>query len=155
MEDVGIAWGLLPAALFLSGAAFVLFCLLPPVASRTGDTEQYLILDEALEEYEEEIRSVFPEEIPSSARDVTYQYRMYEAFFSREFTITLSMTLPEEEYAALKLQTLEKAGAAENENGEGELLVSFTGQKGGLKMEVRFDDAKQRTEFYVNCEKNI
>ena len=88
-------------------SAICLFIILPPIASMTTDTANYLILDSSVEEFRPVYEAFFPANIPKYATDINYSYSCKKAFFSEDVTISASWILPTDEYFLEKNQLLD------------------------------------------------
>lgn len=91
----------------LIGCIFtVFFIILPPISSSTKDSSRYMQLDGEFDKETPLLKDFYPEKIPANADEVTYFYERYSSLFSDEIEITASWTLPQDEYTALKNDTL-------------------------------------------------
>ncbi len=117
---------------FLSSA---ISTLTPPVYSVTTNPDNYLKLDSWVEEcYIDEIKELFPEEIPSSAivsEDGIYEneypfstryFYRYDAFMDVCFDIVAQWSLSEEEYIKAKENSLKNIDFSEK---KGEWICSY------------------------------
>ena len=127
LGDVGIVASFLPISFFIYGIGFIILMVLPPISYHTTDIDNYLVFDEEIAEYEKDIYDLLPSEIPEDAENVSYEYFMYESFFSKEFSIKLSFALPQTEYDSLKREILEAAKTIESKDDrDTEYYISFT-----------------------------
>ena len=157
LGDVGIAASFLPISFFTYGIGFIILMVLPPISSHTTDIDDYLVFDEEIAEYEKDIYDLLPSEIPEDAENVSYEYFMYESFFSKEFSVKLSFALPQAEYDSLKRETLEAAKTIESKDDKDtEYYISFTNSIArDPVMILKTDDNNRRIEYYIQGEKNI
>ena len=97
---------MIPGAAALNLIILFMLLLMPPVASRTSDPADYMAVDGPVQEQEEFYSLIFPEQLSQQAQDVEYYYEAYETFFTLDYTIFASWTLPGEEYASMKEKIL-------------------------------------------------
>lgn len=144
MEEAGTVRRIISVVVLTAGAAALLLFL--AVSMGFSSHKQHLIQDENLQKYVDEIRSFLPRGIPAAASDVTWRYFRHEPF-SREFTITLSMRLPENEYRVMKKMVLEEADMPEDRKGKGMKVTVSPAGRGSPEMTIHFDDDRYWIEF--------
>lgn len=158
MEEAGTARRIFAAVTLAAGAAVLLLFLAGTMDF--SSRKQYPIPDENLQkcfqECGEAFRSLPPCGVPSSASDVTWRC-FRQAPFSHEFTLTLSMVLPENEYRAMKRKVLAEADVqaedvpkedmSEAGKGKKRKVTLFPADGSGPKMTIHFDDDRYWTEF--------
>lgn len=145
MEEAGTARQIVSAVILTADAAALLFFL--AAAMGLSSRKQFPMPDGILQKYRDEICAFLPCGIPASASDVTWRYIRQESFPSSEFTITLSMYLPENEYRAVKKKILEEADRSEGRKGK-RLKVTISHAGGSRpEMTIHFDDDRYWLEL--------
>lgn len=148
MGEAGTARRILSALIFAAGAAVLLFFLAGTMdfSSRKQCPIPDENFQECFQECGEAFRSLLPCGVPSSASDVTWRC-FRQTPFSHEFTLTLSMVLPENEYRAMKRKVLAEADVPKEDMPEaGKVTLSPSGGS-GPEMTIYFDDAGYWTGF--------
>ncbi len=152
---LGISIALLPAVLFVLGMGFIILNLLPPFCSETNDITNYLQVDEKVKQYSSSYDTFIPSKIPETAADIKYQYSAYEAFFTQEFTIKASWSLPDAEYEQTikKLQTDNFTHDYNIDRKESVFQISEMDKSRHIpEMMVTFSDSDCRVTYYVHLE---
>lgn len=128
----------------LAAAVFLLF--LPPFCSSTDKEEHYLQMDRMQPELAEDFMELFPENLPTGAREVNYRYFKYASFLEETIHLTAGVTLDEEGFAAEqeRLMALELLAGAERREAEGITLINAVAEDTGLEMHVTIDQGYQR-----------
>ena len=108
-------------------------------------------MQKCFQECGEAFRSLLPSGVPSSASDVTWRC-FRQAPFSHEFTLTLSMVLPENEYRDVKRKILLEADVPKEDmpeagKGKKRKVTLFPAGGSGPEMTIQFDDDRYWTEF--------
>lgn len=120
-----ISWFALPFATIMNSFD-------PPVYSQTENPKNYLIADEYVRMYGDDIYKLFPVNIPQSAisedsswyppdkfPETTKYYYKYESVIDPSFDIVAEWKLPEEEYETTKEEILKKDGiTAQKQKGD-------------------------------------
>lgn len=79
-----------------------LFIVLPPLESMTDSVENYLKVDNEIDEFNPVLSAFFPNKIPEQATNIDYYYQLKKGLFSEEIIITASWVLPDKEYEETK-----------------------------------------------------
>ena len=120
-----LSWFALPFATMLN-------LLAPPFYSQTENPKNYLIADEYVRMYGDDIYKLFPVNIPRSAisedsswyppdkfPETTKYYYKYESMIDPSFDIVAEWKLPQEEYEKTKEEILDKEGiTAQKQKGD-------------------------------------
>ena len=112
MEAFSIIFSVLSAMLYCAHIFLSIF-LLSPIMSDTNNKDNYLVLDNDMALFYEDVVGVIPETIPENATNVVYKYH-YEPW--ADGWIYFYWELPEDEYETFKNETLQKDGTIEKDS---------------------------------------
>lgn len=152
---LAVSAGMIPATLIICTLSFISFFFLPPVCSYTCNEENYLIVDEKVQEYSQYYETFLPGRIPDSAVNIKYKYKAYEAFFSQELSIYASWKLSSTEYEFAKKNILEESEDAGISSG-GVICITEADKKKHIpEMIFTYDDSTQQVSYSVSLERSL
>lgn len=141
--------------LFWGGlSAIGLFILLPPLESKTNNTEHYLVVDDETERFSPVYNAIFPNTIPNQAADIQYCYLRKEALFSEEITITASWTLPEKDYIDAKNNILDNHYVEEISDNNWKITAMGIRYPEKADLNLEFDDNSRIVKYIFNVDRN-
>lgn len=135
-------------------SAICFFIILPPIASMTTDTADYLIMDSSVEEFRPVYGEFFPDSIPTHATDIKYSYSCKKSIFSEDVTISASWILPTDEYIAEKKHLLENHYIEKNGNNWSVVLMGVH-YPDKADLNFIYDDNLQMVTYIFTCHRNF
>lgn len=127
----------------VASAVFLLF--LPPFCSSTSKLQHYLQFDALDAARTAELKGLFPEILPSSGKEINYQYFRYKSVLEETVHVTIGVSMDEETYQAEQkriLELKELAGAAVSQTSDITLMDSVLDD--GVELHVTMDDNYRR-----------
>ena len=142
---------LIPAIFFSIFGGLITFAI-PPIRSYTQNIENYLQMDDELDQYQKTIVAFFPEKVPNNAYDIQYSYAKYSSLFHDSLEIKASWNLPEEDYLYMvnQIDELEFTEKIEGGNNLYHIYLAGIPYPKNLKTYIEYDDAQHRITYTLS-----
>lgn len=124
-----------------------IFIILPPLESRTGNIENYLEVDNEVQEFHSVYTSFFPDKIPEQAENIEYFYSYKEGIFSERIQMIASWSLPKEEYINIKKAIMDNCYVQEAENNNWKVTIKNVRYPEKVNLNFIYDDDSQTVKY--------